>query len=136
MIRSYDGVPESKAAWWARAFVGQCGSALDELKFLVPWTAQLCSQLYAPGSLEAKVLIDSLGLGKVPTLQRLADLDEELQALIDNRYEKMPGAREALDELKGLVARASSRARARIADSKTLQSNAASLRVDGVGISL
>ena len=33
-----------------------------------------------------KTLIESLGLGDIPTLRQLANLDEELLPIINNRY--------------------------------------------------
>jgi cellobiose phosphorylase len=108
--RSYGNASEDQAAWWAHAFAGQCRAALDELNFLAPWAVQRPDRPPFP-----KALIDSLGLDEIPTLCRLAKLDEELLPLVSNMYglEKAPDG-DALDELKGLIVQASSRARGRI----------------------
>jgi cyclic beta-1,2-glucan synthetase len=96
LIRSLDADPESEAALWARAFAGQCRAALDEVTFLATWTAGQSLQM-APVDLPVP--------GEIPTLRRLAQLDDELSAK----------AGSAVGKLKGLIVKAGSRARARIA---------------------
>ncbi|MDD5206506.1 MAG: glucoamylase family protein, partial [Desulfobacterales bacterium] len=69
VVEGFDAVdtnPESEAAWWARAFAGQCRAALDELEFLAPW-------IVLP--LPSQVLDTFPGLDEMPTLRSLADLD-------------------------------------------------------------
>ena len=49
--------PDNQAAWWARAFAGQCRAALNELTFLAPST--------------------DLGIDEIPTLRELAGLGNQ-----------------------------------------------------------
>jgi cellobiose phosphorylase len=42
-VEALDADLKSQAGWWARAFAGQCRDALDELRFLAPWTLLLSS---------------------------------------------------------------------------------------------
>ncbi|MBA4416804.1 MAG: cyclic beta 1-2 glucan synthetase [Syntrophus sp. (in: bacteria)] len=116
MIRSFDAEPESLAAWWAQAFAGQCRDALDDLTFLAPWTALS----FSPG-----VLDDFPGLGEIPTLRILANLDRDLLPAMTDRHDGIPEERRQFDELREAIREASIRARARIGVSEGLavQSN-------------
>lgn len=111
MIPTLNSAPGSQAALWANAFAGQCRAALDELTFLAPWTVKRPERPPVP-----QALLDSIGLGDIPTLRGLAKLDEELPPHIcalhgsaTNREEH-----EAIDALKAFVVQASARAKARI----------------------
>jgi len=101
-----DADPESQAAWWARALAGQCRAALDDLRFLATWTEL---------SFSVKELGDFPNLGEIPTLRKLANLDEEMLPAITDRLTATPEAREQLEELRAAVKEASTRAKARIA---------------------
>jgi len=58
--------PESQLQVWSRALLGQCRAALDELSFLVPWSAlRQTDNLAIPGSGD-----------EIPTLRQLADMKE------------------------------------------------------------
>ncbi len=113
-----DDGPESQLRWWAHAFVRQCRDALDEILFLAPWTPLLSSQ---------NRLADVYGLDGIPTLRRLANLEEELIPDVEHRLAltATPEEKAWLDELRPLIAVASFRARARIAaiERLALQSN-------------
>ena len=69
VVQGFDIDPESKASWWARAFAAQCRAALDELTFLVPWTAP---------PLSVGAASDFPHLSEIPTLRTLANLDKDL----------------------------------------------------------
>ena len=121
VVHSFDADPESRAAWWARAFAGQCQAALDDLTFLAPWAAL---------PLSPEVLGGFPGPGEIPTLRELANLDNEfLPAITDfvgqtvedqfsshsEREGEAPAA--VLQEgatIASLIVEASIRARARI----------------------
>ena len=60
--------PDNQAAWWARAFAGQCRAALHELMFLAPWTLLPAS----PNRLD-----DFPGINEIPTLRELAGLGNQ-----------------------------------------------------------
>jgi cyclic beta-1,2-glucan synthetase len=121
VVRSFDD-PESQAAWWARAFAGQCRAALDELTFLATWTV-------FPFSL--KMFDDFPCLGEIPTLRKLANLDKELLPAMTDRHDRTPEEREQLDELTGAIKEASIRARERIVVIEDLASQSGELaRID------
>ncbi|MCK9197354.1 MAG: hypothetical protein M0P16_10290, partial [Syntrophales bacterium] len=105
VVHVFDADPESQAAWWARAFAGQCRTALDELTFLAAWTVL---------SLSSKELDDFPVLGEIPTLRKLANLDGELLPAMTDRHDGSPEERKQLDKLRGAIKEASIRARARI----------------------
>ncbi len=100
-----DADPESQAAWWARAFVGQCRAALDELTFLAPWTV-------CPFSRKAQDNIPILG--EMPTLRTLADIDNEFLTEAAEPRDGSPEEQRQLDEFRGAITEARIRARARI----------------------
>jgi cellobiose phosphorylase len=108
VIQRLDANPGSQAAWWARAFAGQCQAGLNEVMFLAPWMGL---------PLSARVLSDFPALGQIRTLRQLANLNDELLPIINDHYwsDKTPEEREGLDELKGVIIEGSSRAVARIA---------------------
>ena len=77
VVHVFGANPESLSAWWAQAFDGQCRAALDDLSFLAPWTAL---------PLSPSVFGYFPGLGEIPTLRKLANLDKELlPSIIDSR---------------------------------------------------
>ncbi|HYL81283.1 MAG TPA: glucoamylase family protein, partial [Candidatus Acidoferrum sp.] len=99
--------PESRAAWWARAFARQCQGALDDAAHLAPWIARPASQ---------ERFRSLRGSDGVPTLRELAGLSEKVLPIIEARLgpEVIPEEREALEQRRRLVAEASRRAAARI----------------------
>ena len=119
-IEALDADSESQLRWWARAFVGQCRDALDELTFLAPWTELLSS----PNRLG-----DFTDLEEIPTLRELAALDEKLQPTIAQQLNFSATSEETawLNELQGLVAAAGGHARTRLAAIKRLY-----LKCDGL----
>ncbi|MCX5830020.1 MAG: cyclic beta 1-2 glucan synthetase [Deltaproteobacteria bacterium] len=113
---------ESKVAWWARVFAGQCRAALDDLSFLAAWVML---------SLSPKALGDFPVLGDIPTLRKLANLDKELLSAMTDRHDGTPEEREQLDELRGAITEASIRARERIGIIEDLASQSAEFaRID------
>ncbi len=100
--------PESPLRAWARTLAGQCRDALDELTFLVPWTA-------GPQQPD-----DPVDLGKwdgIPTLRQLARLtDTEDLAAIGRRLDldETIEERARQKELRGSIAQASQHAKERI----------------------
>jgi len=122
VIHSMGSTPESQAAWWARAFAGQCRAALDDLEFLATWTVL---------SLSSKTLNNFPNLGEIPTLRELADLDKKFLPAMTDQHDGMPEKREQLDELRGAIREASSRAKARIEIIEDLASQSGNLaRID------
>jgi len=122
VTHGFDAAPESQAAWWARAFAGQCRAALDDLCFLATWTEP---------SFSPEALGDYPNLGGIPTLRQLADLDRELLPAIADRLAETPERRERLDALRGAIEEAGSRARARIGAIEGLASQSGELaRID------
>jgi cellobiose phosphorylase len=118
VVHSFDD-PESQAAWWARAFAGQCRVALDELTFLATWTVL---------PLSPKVLGDFPYLAKIPTLRELADLDKKL---LPGEEATTHTGGQAQAPLIEAVKEASIRARARIGIIKDLASQSGELaRID------
>jgi cellobiose phosphorylase len=103
-----DSDPAGPAAGWARAFARQCGDVLDELAFLTPWTV-------LPGSPDG--MYDLGGLDEIPTLRELAGFEEKWLPVIEDRLgsETNPEEKERLGELRGLIRKASRRAKGRIA---------------------
>jgi cellobiose phosphorylase len=106
-----DTAAEGEAIRWAQALAAQCREALDELNRLAPWTALSA----IPPGLEE---FAALALGPtIPTLRRLASLDEELGTLIAQRLgaATTPAQREWLGDLRRRCGEGSSRARERLA---------------------
>ena len=100
--------PDNQAAWWARAFAGQCRAALHELTFLAPWTLLPAS----PDRLD-----DFPGIDEIPTLRQLANLEKELLPAFEHQLSSgsTQGKSGWLDELRLLITEAGQRARVRIA---------------------
>ncbi len=105
VIRAFDADPEGQSSSWAKALSGQCRAAIDDLKFLAPWTTLAISP---------KVLGDFTVLGEIPTLRRLARLDEDLLPEMTDRQDWTQDERGQLEELRKAVKKTSIRARARI----------------------
>ncbi|MHC1730147.1 MAG: glucoamylase family protein [Syntrophobacteraceae bacterium] len=99
--------PESQLKRWAHAFVRQCTDALDEIKYLAPWTSLLSSR---------DRLRDFPGIDAIPTLRQLSSIEVDLLVEIEHRLAMKVTAEEKawLDELRPLVIEASRRAGARI----------------------
>ncbi len=95
-LDSAGNVIDNKALWWARAFAGQCQTALDELMILAPWT-----RLPDPPD----SFREFPALHEIQTLRQLSNIEAEL----------LP-----TDELKKLVAEAGQRAKLRIAEIERL----------------
>ena len=122
LVQGFDADPEGEAAGWAQAFAGQCRAALDELRFLATWTV-------LPFSL--KGIGDFPGLGQIPTLRILANLDEESLSAMTDPDCGTALQRAQLDEFAGAIKEASIRARARIAVIEDLASQSGELaRID------
>ena len=94
--------------WWAQSLSRQCRDGLDELTFLAPWTLLPAS----PGNLS-----EFPGIGEIPTLRQLANLEVDLLPAIEPRLALAvtPEERAWLDELRRLITEASRRAGTRIA---------------------
>ena len=94
--------------WWAQSLFRQCRDGLDELTFLAPWTLLPAS----PGNLS-----EFQGIGEIPTLRQLANLEVDLLPAIEPRLALAvtPEERAWLDELRRLITEASRRAGTRIA---------------------
>ncbi|MGZ3489098.1 MAG: glucoamylase family protein, partial [Isosphaeraceae bacterium] len=105
---SLDADPESQATWWAHAFARQCQGALDDLRFLAPWTSLPTSQ-DRPG--------DFRGIDRIPTMRELARLETEWLPAIKDRpgMGATAGENEYLNELRRRITEASHRAKGRIA---------------------
>ncbi len=108
MLASLKAAPESQATWWARALARQCRDALDDLMFLAPWAMLSASQ---------NRLSECSNLDEIPTLRELARLEEACLPAIEHRLgsETMPEERTWVESLQRLIAKASQRARERIA---------------------
>ncbi len=108
VLASVKAAPESQATWWARALARQCRDALDDLMFLAPWALLSASQ---------NRLSECGDIDKIPTLRELACLDEACLPAIEHRLgsKAMNEERTWADGLQRLIAKASQRARERIA---------------------
>ena len=115
-----DAGPESQAAWWAHALARQCQAALDELRFLAPWTVLPLSR---------DLLSESYGFDTIPTLRGLAGLEQEFLLAIENRHDSdtTPAARERFAQVRQFIALASHRAASRIAAIELLAQQAGEL---------
>ncbi len=100
--------PEDQAAWWAGALARQCRDALADLMFLAPWALLSASQ---------NRLSECGNIDEIPTLRELARLDVECLPAIEHRLgsEATHEERTWADGLQRLIAKASQRARERIA---------------------
>jgi cellobiose phosphorylase len=108
LVRSLDAEPESQLRWWSQSLLRQCRDGLDELTFLAPWTALPAS----PGTLS-----EFQGMGGIPTLRQLANLEADLLPVIESRLAlaATPEERTWLEELRRLLTESSRRAGTRIA---------------------
>ena len=108
VARSLDADPESQATWWAQAFARQCQGALDDLRFLAPWTSLPASQ---------DRLGDFRGIDPIPTLRELARLETEWLPALEARpgMDATAKEKEYLNELQRRITEASHRAKGRIA---------------------
>jgi cyclic beta-1,2-glucan synthetase len=100
-----DTTPENQTAWWARAFAGQCRTALDDLTFLAAWTEL---------PLSSRILGDYPALNEIPTLRNLADFEREFLTAMTKRLDWTPEEAEQLGALSRAIQEANSRARARV----------------------
>ncbi len=116
-VEAFDAVPESPARRWAQHFAGQFQAVRDELAFLAPWT-------FWPAPPER--LCEVQGLGGIPTLRQVANLDRELRPAIEQRLgaETTSEERAWLAEFRRVMPEAIRRARSRMAaiDRLVLQS--------------
>jgi cyclic beta-1,2-glucan synthetase len=69
VVHDFATTTESQTVCWARSFAAQCREALDELKFLLPWTIL---------PLSPEVVSKFPVLDNIPTLRTLANLEKEL----------------------------------------------------------
>ncbi len=108
VLASLKAAPESQATWWARALTRQCRDALDDLMFLAPWALLTASQ---------NRLSEYGHIDEIPTLRELARLDVACLQAIEHRLGSvtMHEERAWADGLQRLIAKASQRARDRIA---------------------
>ena len=108
VLASLKGAPESQATWWARALARQCRDALADLMFLAPWALLSASQ---------NRLSECGDIDKIPTLRELARLDEACLPAIEHRLGSEATHEENMwiGDLRRLIAKASQRARERIA---------------------
>jgi cellobiose phosphorylase len=107
---------ENEPTRWARAFVGQCRDALDELTALAPWAERPASSKY-PEVFSA--------LNVIPTLRELAILRDKMAPVVESPLHigDTPAAREELDEWKRLIAAGEQAARTRIETIRALALN-------------
>jgi cyclic beta-1,2-glucan synthetase len=108
VLASVKASPESQATWWARALARQCQDALADLILLAPWSLLSASQ---------NRLNECAHIDEIPTLRELARLDEVCLPAIEHRLdsEAMHEERTGVEGLRRLIAKASQRARERIA---------------------
>jgi cellobiose phosphorylase len=108
VVRSLVPDSEGQVNWWASALARQCRDALDELTFLAPWTLLRAS---------LDKFSEFPGIGEIPTLRQLANLEMDLLPAIEARLglEVTPEGSASLDKLRRLITKASRRAGTRIA---------------------
>ncbi|MEK7350231.1 MAG: cyclic beta 1-2 glucan synthetase, partial [Nitrospirota bacterium] len=108
VLASVQAAPESQATWWARALTRQCQDALADLILLAPWALLSASQ---------NRLSECGNIDEIPTLRELARLDAACLPVIEHQFgtEAMHEEHAGVDGLQRLVAKASRRARERIA---------------------
>jgi cyclic beta-1,2-glucan synthetase len=110
---SIDANPENQFKFWVQAFTSQCRDALDELKFLAPWTELFSTQ---------NNLGDFPDLDEIPTLQELAEYEIKHLPLIIDRISSTTtlAERDWFNKLQGFITVASQNARTRIEAIKEL----------------
>ena len=120
MVRRLDHDSESQVNWWARALARQCRDALEELTFLAPWTLLRAS---------LDKLSEFPGIGEIPTLRQLANLEVDLLPAIEARLglEVTPEESARFDKLRRLITKTSQRAGTRIAAIERLALQASEL---------
>ena len=108
VLASLKAAPEGPATWWARALARQCRDTLDNLTLLAPWALLSASQ---------NRLSECGHIDEIPTLRELARLDVACQPAIEQRLSLGATHEERtwVDDLQRLIAKASHRARERIA---------------------
>ena len=126
VLASLKAAPEGPATWWARALARQCRDALADLMFLAPWALLSASQ---------NRLSECGDIDKIPTLRELARLDVACLPAIEHRLASEATHEENMwiGDLRRLIAKASQRARERIAAVEGLAhqaSNFASVEYD------
>jgi cyclic beta-1,2-glucan synthetase len=120
VVRSLNPDFEGQVDWWARALARQCRDGLDELTFLTPWTLLRDSQ---------DKLSEYPGIGEIPTLRQLANLEMDLLPAIEPRLAlaATPEENAWLDKLRRLITKASRQAGTRIAAIERLALQASEL---------
>jgi cellobiose phosphorylase len=108
VLASLKAAPESQANWWARALTRQCQDALADLILLAPWALLSASQ---------NRLSECGNIDEIPTLRELARRDVACLPAIEHRLgpQAMHEENTWVDGLQRLIAKASQRARERIA---------------------
>ncbi len=76
LIENIDAGPDSESDWWARAFAGQCRTALDDLELLAPLTAQ--DNYEIPTLRELAKAGNRRAVERIATIERLAAQCDEL----------------------------------------------------------
>jgi len=110
MAQATDRDPE--VSFWLNAFTARCQSALEEFDTLLPWTA---GAEHAPDTAEGRELLAELD--RIPTLEELARLEQELTSRFEALAAGVAGQAERLSGLSGLqaaVAAASQQAAGRL----------------------
>jgi cyclic beta-1,2-glucan synthetase len=115
IFQDYETAPESQPTWWARAFVDQCRTALDDLTYLAAWTEL---------PLSPRLLEDLHAFNDIPTLRKLAVLDKDMLPAMTSRLDLTPEEHGQLNALNGAIKEAGSRARTRIEKIEDLISQA------------
>jgi cellobiose phosphorylase len=108
VLASLKAASESPATGWARALAQQCRDALDDLMLLAPWTMLSAAQ---------NRLGECGDIDEIPTLRELARRDVACLSAIEQRLGPEATHEENMwiGDLQRLIAKASKRARERIA---------------------
>src|SRR3569833_2389234 len=110
MAQATDRVPEG--SFWLNAFRARCQAALEVFVSLLPWIA---GAEHAPDTAEGRELLAELD--RIPTLEELARLEQELTSRFEALAAGVAGQAERLSGLSGLqaaVAAASQQAAGRL----------------------
>ena len=104
---TFDATSDEDAKRWAHAVARQCGEALNDLTFVAPWMGL---------SISPRIVSAFPGLDHIPTVRRLAKLEDEWLPAIEQRLgpETTETEREWLTELQRHLKSASQRANERI----------------------